>query len=119
MPYTYRKQPQQMLYDIRNYYMDYALVDEFYSHNYNHYMWLNDIVSFFTLPHFHSTKKGLYKILQRHVYYKNMEDSALIEIVFDLYYKNIHKKIENKIRFLWGLFLPVERTQFINKFILE
>jgi hypothetical protein len=46
MPYTYRKQPPQLLRDIRSYYADYTLVDEFYSVNYNKYMWLNDIVSF-------------------------------------------------------------------------
>ena len=120
MPYTYRKQSPEILYDIHNFYQDYALVDEYYSHNYNHYMWLNDIVSFFTLPHFQgSKKKGVDKILQRHLYYKNKEDSALIEIVFDLYYKNIGRDIDRKVRFLWGLLLPIERTRFINKFLLE
>ena len=103
MPYTYRKQSPEILYDIHNFYQDYALVDEYYSHNYNHYMWLNDIVSFFTLPHFQgSKKKGVDKILQRH-----------------LYYKNIGRDIDRKVRFLWGLLLQIERTRFINKFLLE
>ena len=143
MPYTYRKQPPQLLFDIRNYYDDYALVDEYYNHNYNQYMWLNDMVSFFTLPHFHSTKKGVDKILQRHIYYKNKDDfmlvsersprtvatfgghliqltqRSLVEIALDQYYTNIGHNVERKVRFLWGLLLPVERTQFINKFLLE
>jgi len=111
MPYTYRKQSPQMLYDIHNYYTDYALVDEYYSHNYNHYMWLVDIVSFF--------KKDVDKILHRHVYYKDQDDSALIGIVFDLYYKNLGRDVERKVRFLWGLLLPIERTRFINTILLE
>jgi hypothetical protein len=119
MPYTYREQPPQLLRDIRSYYADYTLVDEYYSANYNEYMWLNDIVCFFTLPHFHSTKNGVEKILKRHIKYKDTENSALIETVFDLYYKNIGRNIEPKIRFLWGLLLPAERAQFINKFLLE
>ena len=119
MPYTYRKQHPQLLFDIRNYCDDYALVDEYYNHNYNQYMWLNDMVSFFTLPHFHSTKKGVDKILQRHIYYKNKENFMLVEIVLDRYYTNIGHNVERKVRFLWGLLLPVERTQFINKFLLE
>jgi hypothetical protein len=44
MPYTYRKQSPQLLFDIRNYYDDYALVDEYYNHNYNQYMWLTSIL---------------------------------------------------------------------------
>ena len=119
MPYTYRKQPHRLLHDIRNFYIDYALVDEYYSHSYNHYIWLNDIISFCTLPHFHSTKKGVEKILQRHEYYKNKANFDLIEIALDLYYRNFGHNIERKCRFLWGLLLPVERTQFINKFMLE
>lgn len=119
MPYTYRKQPRQLLFDIRNYYDDYALVDEYYNHNYNQCMWLNDMICFFTLPHFHSTKKGIDKILRRHIHYKNKEDYMLVEIAIEQYYRKIADNAERKVRFLWGLLLPVERTQFINKFILE
>jgi hypothetical protein len=77
------------------------------------------MVSFFTLPHFHSTKKGVDKILRRHIHYKNKENFMLVEIALDRYYTNIGHNVERKVRFLWGLLLPVERTQFITPFYIS
>lgn len=119
MPFTYRTQPAKLVRDIRSFHGDVALTEEYYSHNFNHFVWLNDIINYFTLPHLHSTKTGVEKILRRHVYYRDMTEAEVRECVFNMYYKHREANLERKVRFLWALLLPVERTQFINQFIIE
>ena len=117
MPYLYQKQSPILLADIRNY-MEYYYTNEFYNYDYNQYVWFSDLINFFTVSNRHSTK-SVRKLLKRHIIYKNKNDFELFDVSFDLCYKNIEQDIERKIRFVWGLMLPVERTRFINKILLE
>lgn len=122
MPFIYQPQSKRMLRDIRSFYEDFSLIDESYVHDYNHYMLLTDILGFFTLlEHSHYVETGVEKILRRHMKYADCDISVINKAMYSMYYKNLEKEdsLVQKVRFLWGLMLPVERARFINKFLLE
>ena len=53
--------------------------------------------------------------------YADCDISVINKAMYSMYYKNLEKEdsLVQKVRFLWGLMLPVERARFINKFLLE
>jgi hypothetical protein len=100
--------------------MDYEIIENYYSFNYNNYILINDLVLFCNNNNLNLETKvnvNFIDILNRnYMANKKLHDEVSLYIIKN-FYTEIHKNMDTKIRLLWGLFRPKERIFFINKFI--
>jgi len=120
IPYTYSVQPAIHLHDIRSFKVEYDLLQNLFF-DYNEIIILNDLVQFCNsniMPNYIISYK-YEKIMRRHFSFRNKTKYEINKFVF----LNIHRKMlsfsERKIRFLFGLLTPDERSSFFNLYILE
>jgi hypothetical protein len=114
MPYSYHTQSHKLLEDIRSFYNDYNMVENYYSYNYNNFVLLFDILQFLKSSHLTCEKT-----LHLHYYYKNRDMFQLYYITMINYDENRFIDTTRKCRFLFGIMNPVQRTRFINDLIIE
>ena len=121
IPYTYHKQPQNLLIDIRTFKSDYSLVDSIYSTQYDNTILLNDLLRFcnINISPSYGIKNIFENVLRRNFIISNKSHEYLITLVIVHFHRNVNVNTERKIKFIWGLLTPYERTAFINKYILE
>ena len=113
--YTYTSQNPELLLDIRSFHIDYSLLEILYHYNYNERILLNDILIFYN-----SDNLSMYQRLQRLYTLSNKSLTHLIDYAFNISSNNIYERIIRKrIRILWAILSPVERTRFINTFFFD
>ena len=120
LPYTYNPQPKNLLLDIRSYVNDYALVESVYITQYNEFVLLHDLKKYcgaYLNPYF-GMNNNFYSILRRHVNIIYQSEETLINTVRNNFQRNLEINTERKVKFVWGLLTPTERTDFINNFII-
>ena len=108
MPFIYKPQPKILLSDIKSFYTDFHLLDN-YSYYYNTYCLYNDILDFIPMD----------TLLIRSYNCKDFTNYNLTLYVTNKFYTRIIKNVNYKSRMLWGLMTPIERTRFINEYIIE
>lgn len=108
MPFVCEPQPKNLMSDIRSFYTDFHLLDN-YNYYYNTYCLYNDIIEFMMLEN----------LLIRHYNCKNYTAYHLSFYIACNFYTRRIKNVYGKNRLLWGLMTPTERTQFINKYIID
>ena len=128
IPYTYNKQPVKLLYDLKNYIEDFSILEETYETLYNYGILYYDLLEYCNNgpPFGYEMDDKFFNIFQRHIMYKNYTKDMLNNYIFykfNIFYIELDKEFDDiykkKIRFLWGLLKPVERIQFINKYVLK
>jgi hypothetical protein len=120
IPYTYEKQPKQLLQDIRSYTADLDLIDNYYMFESNEIVLLNDLVRFCNnnIAPVYDVEPRYETILKRHFCIKDMSPLEIKQFVFFEFHRRLIVYPERKIKFLWGLLTPVERTRFFNRYVL-
>lgn len=130
MPYVYKIQDKNLLLDIRSFKKDYDLVKGSYScepirnNKYEHMLFLNDLMKFIIVIDNNSMLNSILidtstysPFFQRHFHLKN---STIIDIArWQKQFYESQLNVTSKIRIIWGLLTPTERTSFFNKYILE
>ena len=108
LPYTYLPQPRELLADIRSFVMDYRIVSNVYSFDFNDEILMTDLVNFCMVQYFTSQQ------------YKLISNMPAIDMYLQTeYYSNSNVENRTRIsRLIWGLFTIEERTRFINQYIL-
>jgi len=135
IPYTYQLQNKELLRDIRSYHTDKNILDNIYGTQYNNNILLHDLKQFCLL-----TEIPLYIVLdnQDEVNNISIEDLPLCFTIWSRYYANqqldnvklmnemipfitsrIDSSLSRKIQFIFGLLTVEERTQFIERYILD
>ena len=132
LPFTYRLQHKELLRDIKTYVEDFALVEQYYTDDFNTVFLLRDLITFCTKNSevcMNITNK-LTEIMRRHFSYKNIGDTVMFSkahklphfcfvfIKASMMTNKTKLLVKRYTRFLWGLLTAEERTRFINKFIL-
>ena len=133
IPYTYKLQNKELLRDIRTYHTDKNILDNVYGTQYNNNILLHDLNQFCLL-----TYVPLYINLHSDdVNNMSLDDLPLCFTLWRRYYGN--KKLNNiellqkmvpflstyittisrKVHFIFGLLTVEERTQFIERYILD
>ena len=110
MPFTYNLKDKKHLIDIRSFVRDYNILENIYFTEYQSIILLNDLYLFLF-----DSKKYIFSRFNK-MNGKNNLEVCYHEIIF---FKENTVNTERKIRLIWGLLTPIERTQFINKFIIE
>jgi hypothetical protein len=120
MPYTYSIQPKILLFDIRSFYQDLSLVENVYFIDYNNYMLLNDLLIFCNSNIGRQLCIiGDYNIIKRTFMLWGKSQQIIDYYIMNIFHKNRKYKPNSKVKFIWGLLTPIERTRFINKYVLE
>ena len=135
IPYTYQLQNKELLRDIRSYHKDKNILDNIYGTQYNNNILLHDLKQFCLL-----TEIPLYIVLDNPDEVNNIsiEDLPLCFTIWSRYYANqqldnvklmnemipfitsrIDSSLSRKIQFIFGLLTVEERTQFIERYILD
>jgi hypothetical protein len=139
MPYLHKPQPPNLLSDIRSFYQDYNLVENYYAFEYNFDILLVDLVRFLNIktvlivcglmiPYYvnglvneeqtNTRLENIYIFFRRHYCYKNMDAFKLTDVIINNFEMSRFENITRKTRFLWGLMRPIQRTRFINEYVL-
>lgn len=110
IPFTYQLQDKKHLMDIRSFVTDYNIIENFYFTDYQTINLLNDLEIFI----YESNKYifSRFKIMNG----KNNLEVCYHEIMF---FNDNRTNVERKIRLIWGILTPFERTSFINKYIID
>lgn len=110
IPFTYNLKDKKHLIDIRSFVRDYNILENIYFTEYQSIVLLNDLHLFLF-----DSNKYIFSRFNR-MKNKNNLEVCYHEIIF---FKEKTINTERKIRLIWGLLTPIERTRFINKFIIE
>jgi hypothetical protein len=108
IPFLYKPQPKDLLLDIRSFYTDFHLLDN-YRFYYNTHCLYNDIIDFIDLEN----------LLVRHYNCKDLTGYSLTLYIITTFHVYGMKNISSKNRMLWGLMTPIERTRFFNKYVID
>ena len=121
IPYTYMIKPYKHLRDIRSYTSDYNTIDNYYLFEYNNYVLMNDFALFCNNQRYLIIGINIYflNIIKRNFMLQNKLDNEVYSYIEQNFHNNVFKNIERKIKLLWGLLRPRERTNFINEFIIK
>jgi hypothetical protein len=127
IPYTYELQSKPLLADIRSFKRDYNMLENTYLVMYNSRILYNDLVFFCNNKSYHLTNvydltnisERYIHILRRFVTYKHKNDDDIRNMVVRSRATLKPYECLSHARLLWGLLTPLERTDFINKHILE
>uniref|UniRef100_A0A6C0JN63 Uncharacterized protein n=1 Tax=viral metagenome TaxID=1070528 RepID=A0A6C0JN63_9ZZZZ len=119
IPFTYKPQPQKLLRDIRSYYPDYQMLENYYTFDCNDTILMRDILLFCnTINLSNINYDNFYSIMRRNFYFHSKTNS-FISIYIHRHFDCTYMKFSRRIRFYWGLFTPRERTAFINRHIIS
>jgi hypothetical protein len=107
IPYLYIPQSKKLLEDIKDFYITYSEIKDYYSVHFNYFIMYNDISNFL-----HNNNK-FYKTIKRHYIFSNFEYVTIGNYIY-IKYNKINRKPKNKCKFLWSLLTPEERKIFIK-----
>ena len=121
LPFTYQTQSRELLADIRSCVNDYKFLENCYDVEYNDHVLLYDLIEFCNQGTFSTGNfNPMYiEIVRRHIRYTTSSITELQYFLLNNISTNVDDATEKKIRFLWGLLTPTERTNFINTYIIE
>jgi hypothetical protein len=120
MPFTYTIQNKDLMQDVRSFYTDMNLLENMF-YDYNDIVISNDLILFcnnFISP-LCDLDDRYEKILRRLYVFKDKKKDELRHFAFYYFHKSILVNPGNKIRFLFGLLTPLERTRFFNHFYID
>ena len=119
IPYTYNTQPQTHLQDIRSYVRDYSFLDNIYVFDFNDVILLNDLLFYCNqFRHYYiNVSKKLTGIVGRH--FMITDEKSALDYAATKLTGNPSVNHRIKIKFIWGLMTPFERTDFINTTIID
>ena len=110
IPYTYNLHSKSHLFNLRSFVSDFGILENVYLYEYSIIILLNDLQLFIN-----DNIENLFSRL--YISHKNNENVFMdYEIMF---FKDNANNTYRKVRQIWGLFTPFERTSFINKYIID
>jgi hypothetical protein len=120
IPYTYIKIDPNLLNDIRSFFNDYNTIINYYYFDMNEYCLLIDIILFFNKKPLSESINHLFiDFLNRNIIFNKLSYDKKISFIKNNFCYNVHSNTQQKNKFLLALLTPVERANFINKYIIE
>jgi len=121
IPYTYIPQNKKLLRDIKSFFSDFCTIENSYSYDYNYDVLIYDLICFCNCSYIpsYNMHENFGQLLKRSFKLKQCNYSELNNHVFIVFHRNVVLNPLRKIRFLWGILKPGERSRFINKYLLE
>ena len=122
LPFSYNTQKRELLEDIRSFYVDYNIIENYYAFDFNYRVLYNDLKQFYlnkvnaiarvycVVP---ERISKLHMLLKFRIRCRSSRETSTI--IYDFTESNLSKCV----RGAFALLTPIERTQFINEFILD
>lgn len=131
IPYTYSPQSKELLADIRSFYVDWNIIDNAYLVDYNYPVLVRDLQIYCRniiynsnifdndSELFHDFTYDYRGLIVKYVKLKQTNEiKSLIHKMMVDFISRINNPKRRNAWFLFGLMTPVQRTRFINKFII-
>jgi hypothetical protein len=120
-PFTYLKQDRRLLEDIRSYHLERRLLDNIYYSQFNDSILLYDLIGYCSCGDIYSPEINdtFENILRRSPVLVNSSKEDLNKYRLNLFTDSLSRNPSWKIKFLWGLLSPRERSMFINRVIIN
>jgi hypothetical protein len=117
LPFLYNPQPKILLDDIKNFYLTFSKLENFYAFEYNYFIMFEDLKNVFLYgeENFCITNE-FYYIFKRHFMFNNMNYIQIANYVYKKY-AITDKFPKNKCKFLWSLLTINERKNFIKNYV--
>jgi hypothetical protein len=120
LPYTYNPQSKRLLYDIKSYVNDFSLISSIYFTQYKECVLMNDLIKMIDkIDKYAMDNRNIKKVFTRIKDKECLNDHEYIIYKEEFLKTNRQDNIMRKIRLIWGLLTPRERTIFFNTFILD
>lgn len=120
LPYTYSPQSKRLLYDIKSYVKDFSLISSIYFTQYKECVLMNDLIKMIDkIDKYAMDNRNIKKVFTRIKDKDFLNDHEYIIYKEEFLKNNRQDNIMRKIRLIWGLLTPRERTTFFNTFILD
>jgi hypothetical protein len=119
IPFTYDCQPKMLLVDIRSFVRDRETMDAVFFINYNPNVLIYDLMCFCNqdiIP-ICNAYNFFAQILRRNILLRSRDISYMESYIYRMIYQELNRSVEQKIKFIWGLLLPIERTRFLNIYL--
>lgn len=132
IPYTYSPQPKELLADIRSFYVDWNILDNAYLIHYNYPVLVRDLQIYCRniiynsnifdndSEMFHDFTYDYRGLIVKYVKLKQTNEirNYIYKMMVDFISRINNNPKRRNAWFLFGLMTPLQRTRFINKFIL-
>lgn len=120
LPYTYKPQPKRLLHDIKSYVNDFSLISSIYFTQYKECVLMNDLIKMIDkIDKYAMDNRNIKKVFDRIKDKHSLNDHEYITYKEEFLKNNRQDNIMRKIRLIWGLLTPIERTIFFNTYILD
>lgn len=120
IPFTYRPQNRLLLEDIRGFYKDMQFIENLYYTEFNDTILLYDLVRFCNNG---LTSNGINpsfeRILRRNPVLSNKSTTYIVSYILSSFVTSVTHNAVIKIKYIWTLLTPGERTSFINRVLFN
>jgi len=119
-PFIFMPQNNTLLDDIRSFYMDMRFLENLYYTEFNDTILVYDLVRFCNCG---LTSNGINpsfeRILRRSPVLSNKSTTYIVSYILSSFVTSVTYNATTKIKFLWTLLSPAERTSFINRVLFH
>lgn len=120
LPYSYNPKPKKLLHDIKSYVSDFALISSIYFTQYKDCILLNDLQKLVDNIDEYAANHNTTTLVFSRMKCPKFSDIDQYNTFKGNFFRNVPQNIiMRKIRIIWGLLNPRERTVFFNTFILD
>ena len=120
VPFTYIPQNRVLLEDIRSFYKDVRFLENLYYTEFNDTILLYDLVRFCNSG---LTSNGINpsfeRILRRNPILSKKSTTFVVSYILSSFVTSVTHNAVTKIKIIWSLLTPYERTSFINRIMFN
>jgi len=123
IPFTYELQSKLLLRDIKSFCIDYEIVTNYYSFDYNDYILCSDLIRFVNNNYFSNSYSNSYsnnikKLFERSYFYNLVSKDEYLVFIENNVYNNYIINPKKVSRIIFGLLKPYERKRFLHRFVI-
>uniref|UniRef100_A0A6C0B8Q2 Uncharacterized protein n=1 Tax=viral metagenome TaxID=1070528 RepID=A0A6C0B8Q2_9ZZZZ len=120
LPFTYKPQNPVLLEDVRGFYIDKQFLENLYYTEFNDTILLYDLVRFCNSGlTSNSINPSFETILRRNPILSNKSTTFIVSYILSSFVTSVTHNVMTKIKILWGILTPRERTSFINRILFN
>lgn len=119
-PFIYKPQKCSLLRDIRSFYVDIRILENLYHSEFNDTILIYDLVRFCNGGLIvNGINPSFERILRRSPVLSNKSTTHIVSYILSSFVTSVTHNAVTKIKFIWAILTPFERTDFINRVLFN